>query len=332
MMVPMRAMVLERQQSPLRLEDIPAPTPRPGEVRLRVSACAVCRTDLHILDGELPEPRLPLVLGHQIVGRVVEVGDGVTTPQVGDRVGVPWLAYVDSTCDQCRAGRENLCRNALFMGYTVNGGYAEEAVARAAACLQLPEEYSDIEVAPLLCGGLIGYRAYRFSGNGPRLGIYGFGSAAHILTQVALHQGRSVYAFTRAGDEETRRFAIDLGAAWAGDSLEPPPVPLDAAIVFAPVGALVPAALRAVGPGGIVVCGGIHMSDIPGFPYAVLWEERVLRSVANLTHADGVEFLELAPQVPIRTETDVMPLAEANEALQRLRDGRVHGSVVLTFA
>lgn len=328
----MRAMVLDRQHSPLRLEEIPAATPRTGEVRLRISACAVCRTDLHILDGELAEPLLPLVLGHQIVGRVVEVGDAVTTPKVGDRVGVPWLGYVDGSCDQCHAGRENLCRNALFTGYTMNGGYADEVVARAAACLQLPEEYSDVDVAPLLCAGLIGYRAYRFTGDGPRLGIYGFGSAAHILTQVAVHQGRDVYAFTRDGDDATQRFAIDLGAAWAGSSLEPPPVPLDAAIIFAPVGALAPVALRAVGPGGIVVCGGIHMTDIPGFPYAALWEERVLRSVANLTHGDGLAFLELAPRVPVRTEVEVMPLAAANEALQRVRDGGIQGSVVLSLA
>lgn len=325
-------MVLDRQRSPLRLEELPSPSPRAGEVRVRVSACAVCRTDLHIIDGELSRPALPLVLGHQIVGRVVEVGDGVASPQVGDRVGIPWLAYTDGSCDQCRAGRENLCRNALFTGYDVPGGYADETVARAAACLVLPETYDDIEIAPLLCAGLIGFRAYRFTGNGPRLGMYGFGAAAHILTQVAAHEGRDVYAFTRPGDETTRRFSLDLGAAWAGDSTEQPPVPLDAAIIFAPVGDLVPAALRSVGPGGIVVCGGIHMSDIPSFPYALLWEERVLRSVANLTHADGLKFMELAPAIPVHAETEVHPLAEANEALQRVREGGVRGSVVLSLA
>ena len=322
-------MLLERATTPLRLTELPTPEPGPGEVRLDVAACAVCRTDLHVVDGELTEPKLPLIVGHQIVGRVGAIGSGVDGLHVGDRVGVPWLAYVDGTCEQCRAGRENLCVNARFTGYTVDGGYAEQTVARADACLRIPERYSDVEAAPLLCAGLIGYRAYRFTGDGPRLGLYGFGDAAHILTQVARHQGRRVFAFTRANDAETQRFALSLGAEWAGDALGPSPEPLDAAIIFAPVGKLVPAALRAVGPGGIVVCAGIHMSDIPSFPYAVLWQERVLRSVANLTRNDATEFLRIAPQVPVRTAIEVLPLAAANDALASLRAGRVHGAAVL---
>ena len=322
-------MLLERATTPLRLTELPTPEPGPGEVRLDVAACAVCRTDLHVVDGELTEPKLPLIVGHQIVGRVGAIGSGVDGLHVGDRVGVPWLAYVDGTCEQCRAGRENLCVNARFTGYTVDGGYAEQTVARADACLRIPERYSDVEAAPLLCAGLIGYRAYRFTGDGPRLGLYGFGDAAHILTQVARHRGRRVFAFTRANDAETQRFALSLGAEWAGDALGPSPEPLDAAIIFAPVGELVPAALRAVGPGGIVVCAGIHMSDIPSFPYAVLWQERVLRSVANLTRNDATEFLRIAPQVPVRTAIEVLPLAAANDALASLRAGRVHGAAVL---
>lgn len=325
-------MVLEEQRSPLRLVEVASPRPGPGEVRIRVSACALCRTDLHVVDGELAEPKLPLILGHQIVGYVDEVGDGVTAPRLGDRVGVPWLASVDGTCEQCRAGRENLCVNARFTGYTVDGGYAEETVARADACLSLPDSYADLDAAPLLCAGLIGFRAYRFTGTGRRLGMYGFGAAAYILAQVALHEGRDVYAFTRPGDEVSQRFALDLGVTWAGDSTQQPPVALDAAIVFAPVGALVPAALRATGPAGIVVCGGIHMSDIPGFPYSILWEERVLRSVANLTRADGVDFLRLAPAVPVRTAIEALPLADANLALERLRAGERRGSVVLAVS
>src|SRR5438105_12234534 len=274
----MRAMLLRAQHESLDLAEVPSPGPGRGEVLLRVHACAVCRTDLHVADGELTEPKLPLIVGHQIVGRVGAVGPGVDGLRPGDRVGVPWLASVDGTCEQCLAGRENLCVNARFTGYTVDGGYAEQTVARADACLRIPERYSDVEAAPLLCAGLIGYRAYRFTGDGPRLGLYGFGDAAHILTQVARHQGRRVFAFTRADDIQTQRFALSLGAEWAGDALGPSPVPLDAAIIFAPAGELVPAALRAVGPGGIVVCAGIHMSDIPSFPYAVLWQEPVLRS------------------------------------------------------
>jgi propanol-preferring alcohol dehydrogenase len=301
-------------------------------VRIRVNACALCRTDLHVVDGELPDPALPLVLGHQIVGHVVEAGEGVTVPRPGDRVGVPWLASVDGTCDQCRAGRENLCPNGRFTGYTVQGGYADETVARADFCFPIPMGYTDVEAAPLLCSGLIGYRAYRFTGTGRRLGLYGFGAAAHLLTQVALHQGREVYAFTRPGDDVVQRFALDLGAAWAGDSTARPPVPLDAAIIFAPVGDLVPAALRATGPAGIVVCGGIHMSDIPSFPYSILWEERVLRSVANLTREDAHEFLQLAPTIPIRTEVEAHPLTDANVALQHLRAGERRGSIVLAIS
>jgi propanol-preferring alcohol dehydrogenase len=328
----MRAMVLDTPRTPLRSVDMEPLRPGAGEVRIRVHACALCRTDLHIVDGELPEPALPLMLGHQIVGRVAELGDGVTSLQLGDRVGVPWLASVDGSCVQCLAGRENLCPQARFTGYTVNGGYAEETVARADFCFPLPEGYSDVDAAPLLCSGLIGYRAYRFSGTGRRLGLYGFGAAAYLLTQVALHQGREVYAFTRPGDNVVQRFAIELGAAWAGDSTAPPPVPLDAAIIFAPVGALIPAALRATGPAGIVVCGGIHMSDIPSFPYSILWEERVLRSVANLTREDAREFLALAPAIAIRTKVEVYPLTDANLALQHLREGERRGSIVLDMA
>ena len=325
-------MVLDAPRSPLRPVELEPPKPGPGEVRIRVNACALCRTDLHVVDGELPDPALPLILGHQIVGHVAEAGEGVTSPRVGDRVGVPWLAYVDGTCEQCRAGRENLCPNARFTGYTVNGGYADETVARADFCFPIPEGYSDAEAAPLLCSGLIGYRAYRFTGTGRRLGLYGFGAAAYLISQVALHQGREVYAFTRPGDEIVQRYALELGATWAGDSTAEPPVALDAAIIFAPVGPLVPAALRATGPAGIVVCGGIHMSDIPSFPYSILWEERVLRSVANLTRADAREFLALAPKIPIRTEVEVHPLIDANAALQHLRAGERRGSIVLQVA
>ena len=325
----MRAMVLDEPRSPLRAAEVEPPRPGPGQVRIRVNACALCRTDLHVVDGELPDPALPLILGHQIVGRVVEIGAGVTSWHIDDRVGVPWLAAVDGTCDQCLAGRENLCPNARFTGYTVNGGYAGETVARADFCFPIPDGYSDAEAAPLLCSGLIGYRAYRFTGTGPRLGLYGFGASAYLLTQVALSQGREVFAFTRPGDTVVQQFALDLGATWAGDSTASPPVPLDAAIIFAPVGDLVPAALRATGPAGIVVCGGIHMSDIPSFPYSILWEERVVRSVANLTREDAREFLALAPTIPIRTEVEILPLADANLALQHLREGERRGSIVL---
>src|SRR3954449_8563724 len=312
----MRSMVLERAHEPLRPMDLPAPEPGPGQVAIEVRACAVCRTDLHIADGELTEPKLPLVPGHQIAGRVVSGGDRF---EPGRRVGVPWLGFTDRRCRYCRSGRENLCDNAKFTGYDIDGGYAERVVADERFCFALPEEYDDVQVAPLLCAGLIGYRTLRFAGDAERLGIYGFGAAAHIITQVAIHQGRRVFAFTRAGDEEARRFALDTGAEWAGDSLGPPPEELDAALIFAPVGALVPAALRAVAKGGVVVCAGIHMSDIPSFPYDLLWGERVLRSVANLTRADGEEYLDLAPRVPVRTQVEAFPLERANDALDHLR-------------
>ncbi|MBV9101308.1 MAG: zinc-dependent alcohol dehydrogenase family protein [Candidatus Dormibacteraeota bacterium] len=327
----MWAAILDAPGGRLRLAEVPDPSPGPGEVLIRVSACGLCRTDLHVLDGELPNPKLPLVLGHQVTGRVVGAGPGVEQPAVGDRVGVPWLAWADGTCPQCRAGRENLCPSALFTGYTVDGGYAELTVARAAFCLPLPSGFSDFEAAPLLCAGLIGFRALGFTGDAETLGLYGFGAAAHIVTQVALHQGRRVFAFTRAGDDDAQHFARVLGAEWAGDALGRPPEPLDAAIIFAPAGELVPAALRAVGPGGVVVCGGIHMSDIPSFPYSLLWEERVLRSVANLTRRDGLEFLQLAPRVPVRTQVEVHPLEDAMTALERLRRGSVRGAAVLSI-
>jgi propanol-preferring alcohol dehydrogenase len=323
-------MVLNAPRTELILEDLPEPQPGEGQVLLSIAACAVCRTDLHVVDGELPNPMLPLVPGHQIVGVVQAVGPGVEVPAVGDRVGVPWMAFMCGHCEQCRAGRQNLCVNALFTGYTVHGGYAEMTVARADACLALPASYTDIQVAPLLCAGLIGYRALRLAGDGKRLGLYGFGASAHIVIQVARHQGRRVFGFTRVADTKAQEFARSLGAEWAGDALGPAPEPLDAAIIFAPAGELVPAALRAVGPGGVVVCAGIHMSDIPSFPYSILWEERVLRSVANLTRADGTEFLALAPQVPIHTETEVFPLEEANTALAKLRRGEIRGSAVLS--
>ncbi len=316
----MRAMLLGAPGAPLREADVAEPEPGPGQLLVRVRACAVCRTDLHVADGELPEPKLPLVLGHQIVGEVVGQGR---------RVGIPWLAWADGECRYCRSGRENLCVRALFTGYRVDGGYAEYAVADERFCLELPGGYGDVEAAPLLCAGLIGYRALRLAGDPERLGLYGFGSSAHLIAQVARWEGRRVFAFTRAGDEEGQRFARELGAEWAGASGEAPPEELDAAILFAPAGELVPAALRVLAPGGTVVCAGIHMSDIPSFPYELLWEERSVRSVANLTRRDGEEFLALAPQVPVRTVVEELPLAQANEALERLRSGRVRGSLVL---
>jgi alcohol dehydrogenase, propanol-preferring len=317
----MRAMVLERPRTPLRWAELPQPEPAPGQVLVRVHVCAVCRTDLHVADGELPNPKLPLVLGHQIVGTIEESGE---------RVGVPWLAWTCGECRFCRSGRENLCDRARFTGYQVDGGYAEYAAADRRYCLPVPEGFPDLQAAPLLCAGLIGWRALVAAGDAERLGLYGFGASAHIVTQVARAQGRRVFAFTRAGDEDAQRFARSLGAVWAGDSLGPAPEELDAAILFAPVGELVPAALRAVGKGGTVVCAGIHMSDIPSFPYELLWGERVLRSVANLTRRDGEEFMALAPTVPVRTEVEAFPLEAANEALDRLRAGRVLGSAVLT--
>ena len=322
----MRAMVLDTAGSGLREGELPAPEPGRGELLLEVAACGVCRTDLHIVDGELTEPKLPLVPGHQIVARVAAGGERFAA---GDRVGVPWLGWTDGDCRYCRTGRENLCDRARFTGYERDGGYAQLAVADERFCFPIPSGYPDLQAAPLLCAGLIGFRTLKLAGDGERLGIYGFGGAAHIICQVAVHQGWRVFAFTRAGDEETQRFARDLGAEWAGDALGPSPEELDAALIFAPAGELVPAALRAVAKGGTVVCGGIHMSDIPQMPYELLWGERTLRSVANLTRADGEEFLALAPLVPVRTEVETFPLAEANEALDRLRSGRIRGSAVL---
>jgi len=325
----MRAMVLDAPKTPLRTADLPVPEPAPSQVLLRVHACAVCRTDLHVADGELTEPKLPLVLGHQIVGTVERAGAGADRFKAGDRVGVPWLGWTCGRCEYCRSGRENLCDNARFTGYHIDGGYAEYAVADQRFCFPIPAGYADLQAAPLLCGGLIGYRALRMTGDARRLGLYGFGSAAHMIAQVARWQERRVFAFTSPGDVATQEFARRLGAEWAGSSLDTPPEPLDAAIIFAPVGPLVPAALRALAKGGTVVCAGIHMSDIPAFPYDVLWEERVVRSVANLTRQDGAEFLDLAPRVPVRTEIHTFPLDEANDALDALRRGRVRGTAVL---
>jgi alcohol dehydrogenase, propanol-preferring len=319
----MRASLLDAPGRPLRTADVPAPEPAPGQILLRVHACGVCRTDLHLRDGEVGAGHLPLILGHQIVATV----DGT-----GDRVGVPWLAWTCGECAYCRSGRENLCPRARFTGRDVDGGYAEYAVADPRYCFPLPAGMPDLQVAPLLCGGLIGYRALRLAGDGERLGLYGFGAAAHIICQVAVHQGRRVFAFTRAEDAASQALARSLGAEWAGDSLAPGPEPLDAALIFAPVGELVPAALRATAPGGTVVCAGIHMSDIPSFRYADLWEERVLRSVANLTRADAHEFLALAPEVPVRTTVQAFPLEQAEEALTRLRAGRIEGAAVLAVA
>jgi propanol-preferring alcohol dehydrogenase len=313
-------MLLDAPERALREAELPEPSPGPGQLLVQVDACGVCRTDLHVVDGELTRPKLPLVLGHQIVGTVV--GED-------RRVGIPWLGWTDGECRYCRSGRENLCDHARFTGYDIDGGYAEYAVADERFCLPLPEGYSDRHAAPLLCAGLIGYRALNLAGDGERLGLYGFGASAHIITQVALHQARRVFAFTRPGDEGGQQFARELGAEWAGGSDEPPPEELDAAIIFAPVGALVPVALRAVAKGGVVACAGIHMSDVPSFPYELLWGERVLRSVANLTRRDGEEFLSLAPEVPVRTEVEVFPLEQANNALDRVRRGEKRGAVVL---
>ncbi|MDZ4159866.1 MAG: zinc-dependent alcohol dehydrogenase family protein [Anaerolineaceae bacterium] len=326
----MPAMVLHATGEALQFERLPIPKPGPDQVLISVNACGVCRTDLHIADGELPAPKLPLVLGHEIVGRVIAAGKRVVGIKEGDRVGVPWLGGSCAECRYCRSGRENLCDAPDFTGYTQDGGYAAYALADRRYCFLLPEKYLDAEAAPLLCAGLIGYRAYRMAGDGAqRLGIYGFGAAAHIVAQVAVHQGREVYAFTKPGDVQRQEFARRLGAVWAGGSDETPPAALDAAILFAPVGKLVPAALRAVAKGGVVVCAGIHMSDIPTFPYRLLWEERVVRSVANLTRRDAEEFLRLAPQVPVRVTVQPFPLEEANQALDLLRRGKVDGAAVL---
>jgi alcohol dehydrogenase, propanol-preferring len=325
----MKAMVMDEQRQPLTERELPDPEPAAGQVLIDVSACAVCRTDLHIFDGELTEPKLPLVPGHMIVGHVAAKGEGATRFAEGDRVGVPWLGWVDETCRYCRSGRENLCVQGKFTGYDFDGGYAERTVADERFCFPIPESYSDEHAAPLLCSGLIGYRSLRLAGEGERLGMYGFGSSAHLIIQVAVHRGWEVYALTREGDAEKQEEARELGASWAGAVGDPEVRDLDAAIIFAPAGELVPAALAALAPGGTVVCAGIHMSDIPSFPYEILWHEHSLRSVANLTRGDGEEFIALAPQVPVQTEIQVYPLSEANRALDDMRHGRVRGTAVL---
>jgi alcohol dehydrogenase, propanol-preferring len=328
----MRAMVLEKPGQPLRAVELPTPSPAPGQVLVRVRACAVCRTDLHVLDGELPHPKLPLVPGHEIIGTIIIKGEAVQRFNPGDRVGIPWLGWTCGECRFCRSDRENLCERARFTGYTIDGGYAEYTVADARFCFPIPAAYSDAQAAPLLCAGLIGYRSLLKAGDGARLGIYGFGAAGHIITQVAKFQGRKVYAFTRSGDVRGQEFAKKVGAFWAGDSDSLPPDPLDAAIIFAPAGELVPQALRALDLGGIVVCGGIHMSDIPAFPYELLWQERRVCSVANLTRLDGEEFLALAPRVPVITQVQTFPLEAANEALASLRQGKIQGAAVLMIS
>lgn len=326
----MRAMILDQPGAPLRLGEIELGRPGPGQVLIEIEACGVCRTDLHVVDGELPDPTLPIVPGHEAIGRVVGLGQGVTQFRIGERVGVPWLGHTCGQCAYCRRGEENLCPEARFTGYHRHGGFAERMIADAAFCFAIDPRLDAAATAPLMCAGLIGYRAYRLAGPAAKLGLYGFGAAAHILAQVAVQEGRKVFAFTRAGDDAAQRLAESLGAAWAGASEEMPPEALDAAILFAPVGALVPLALQAVRPGGSVVCAGIHMSDIPGFPYRLLWQERVLRSVANLTRRDGVEFLALASRLKITTHIERYQLADANQALARLRDGQVSGAAVLT--
>jgi alcohol dehydrogenase, propanol-preferring len=331
MFLPVRAMLLDAPGRPLRRADIPRPEPGPGQVLLAVAACGVCRTDLHVLDGELASPKLPLVLGHEIVGTVVLAGSGVDHVTAGQRVGVPWLGWSCGECRYCRGARENLCDRARFTGYQIDGGYAEYTVADARFCFPVPDPYGALEAAPLLCAGLIGYRSLVAAGDAERLGLYGFGAAAHIVAQVARFQGRRVFAFTRAGDVEAQDFARALGAVWAGASDAQPPEPLDAAIIFAPAGALVPAALSAVAKGGTVVCAGIHMSDVPSFPYEMLWGERMVRSVANLTRKDGEEFLRLAPRIPVRTTIEPYRLERANEALASLRAGKVRGAAVLNI-
>jgi alcohol dehydrogenase, propanol-preferring len=329
----MRAMVLDKPRQPLQLRDADKPRPAKGQLLVRIATCAVCRTDLHVVDGELPNPKLPLIPGHQIVGRVEEIGEGANSKfHIGDRVGIPWLGWTDGECAYCRSQRENLCDNARFTGYTIDGGYAEFVVADARFCFHLPEQYDDVDVAPLLCAGMLGYRSYRKTGDAHRLGIYGFGNAARLITQIAIYEGREIFAFTRPGDKAGQESARKLGTAWAGGSDEMPPEKLDGAIIFAPVGALVPAALRALAKGGSVVCGGIHMSDIPSFPYVELWGERAICSVANLTRRDGEEFLDIAPRVPVRTETETFPLEEANTALGRFRSGELSGTAVLLIS
>jgi len=337
---PMRAMVLDKPAQWLQLRDVAKPKPGRGQLLVRISTCAVCRTDLHVVDGELPNPKLPLILGHQIVGRVEEVGEPANFKSeisnqkfaTGDRVGIPWLGWTDGECAYCQSNRENLCDNARFTGYTIDGGYAEFTVADARFCFHLPDLYDDVAVAPLLCAGLIGYRSYRKTGNARRLGLYGFGNAAHLIAQIALYEGRDLFVFTRPGDSLTQQAAKELGAVWAGGSDEMPPEKLDAAIIFASVGSLVSAALRALAKGGIVVCGGIHMSDIPSFPYVDLWKERVITSVANLTRRDGEEFFEIAPRVPVKTKTETFPMEQANTALEKFRAGKLKGTAVLMIA
>lgn len=325
----MKAMQLMAPRTPLRLADLPIPKPGTGQLLINVKACGVCRTDLHVVDGDLTEGKMPIVPGHEIVGEVVERGSRVERFKVGDRIGVPWLGYTCGTCRYCAAGHENLCDNARFTGYHIDGGYADYTLADQHYCFAIPEEYDDVAAAPLLCAGLIGYRSLVMTGDAKRLGIYGFGAAAHIVAQIARYQGRELYAFTRPGDVNAQQFARELGAAWVGDSTVTPPEPLDAAIIFAPVGSLVISALRATAKGGTVICAGIHMSDIPAFPYDLLWGERIIRSVANLTRHDGDAFLALAPKVPVNTSVEVMRLDQANEALARLREGRITGAAVL---
>ena len=322
-------MVLPRLGEALQPARLRIPDPKPGEILVRVQACGICRTDLHVTDGDLPHPKLPLVLGHEIVGTIAALGSSVSRFAAGERIGVPWLGWTCGVCRFCRADQENLCDQARFTGYQIDGGYAEYAVADARYCFPLPESYSDIDAAPLLCAGLIGYRSLRAAGDGERVGLYGFGAAAHLIAQVAVYQQRRVFAFTRPGDDAGQAFARELGAYWAGASTETPPEPLDAAVIFAPVGSLVPAALRAVRKGGTVVCAGIHMSPIPSFPYEILWGERVLRSVANLTRRDGEEFFKLAAAFPLKVAAESLPLSRANEGLRRLRQGLVRGAIVL---
>ncbi len=326
----MKAMIFTKAGEPLELKEVPVPAPDAGQVLIRVHACGVCRTDLHIVDGDLKEPKLPLIIGHEIIGEVVKRGANANKFNVGARVGVPWLGYTDGTCKYCKAGKENLCENAKFTGYTIDGGYAEYTVADERYCFSVPLIYSEPEAAPLMCAGLIGFRSYKMCGdNLKRLGIYGFGGAAHIIIQIAVHEGKEVYAFTKAGDTEAQEFAKSLGAVWAGASEDMPPEKLDASIIFAPVGALVPTALKATDKGGVVVCGGIHMSNIPEFEYNILWEERSVKSVANLTRADGEGLLSIAPKVPVKTQVQIYKLEDANKALDDLRSGRVHGAAVL---
>jgi propanol-preferring alcohol dehydrogenase len=328
----MKAMFFESPGKPLVLKEIPVPKPDDNQVLIKVHACGVCRTDLHIFDGELANPKLPLIIGHEIIGSVVKLGKNVSEFEIGDKIGVPWLGYTCGECKYCRRGDENLCENTKYTGYTIDGGFSEYTIADKRYVFKIPAGYDDYHAAPLLCAGLIGYRSYRLINKDfDTLGIYGFGAAAHIIAQIAVHQGKKVYAFTKPGDKEGQKFAIKLGAVWAGDSTELPPVKLDASIIFAPVGALVPAALKASDKGGVVVCGGIHMSDIPQFPYNILWEEREIKSVANLTRQDGDELLEIAPKVPVKTEVTIYPLEKANEALNDLRSGKLQGAVVLVM-